>query len=214
LRENPCSTTQNLSGEGELLALEHLGYVQVEEVAVEDGLNDAGNDGDEVKEALRVVAVNPVEQVQAAVQAESEQVVSGDGLSLASLADHEQLGKDGDRFQVDGESPQDLQCAELVVDQEGETADGNNEKFRPESVVIAVVGGLELDVDEVDGEVGATDVNALHCRVVQRDEVGEQVQVSSSEDESEQELRFPADACATPGFPDFHQKQDDCQQVA
>ena len=83
LRENPCSTTQNLSGEGELLALEHLGYVQVEEVAVEDGLNDAGNDGDEVEEALRVVAVNPVEQVQAAVQAESEQVVSGDGLSLA-----------------------------------------------------------------------------------------------------------------------------------
>ena len=51
----------------------------------------------------------------------------------------------------------------------------------PESVVIAVVGGLELDVDEVDGEVGATDVNALHCRVVQRDEVGEQVQVSASD---------------------------------
>ena len=41
------------------------------------------------------------------------------------------MGKDGDRFQVDGESPQDLESAELVVDQEGETADGNNKKFRP-----------------------------------------------------------------------------------
>jgi len=215
LREKPCSTTlNNLSWEGELLALEDLGYVQVEEVAVQNGLDDAGHDGDEVEEALAVVAVDPVEEVQAAVQAKSEQVVSGDGLRLASFADHEELGKDGDWFQVDGESPQDLESAELVVDQEGETADGNNKKFRPESVVVTVVGGLELNVNKIDGEVGATDVDALHCRVVQWDEVGEQVQVSSSEDESKQELRFSADSRATPGLPDFHQKQNDGQQVA
>jgi len=203
-----------LSWEGELLALEDLGDVQVEEVAVQNGLDDAGHDGDEVEEALAVVAVDPVEEVQAAVQAKSEQVVGGDGLCLASFADHEELGKDGDWFQVDGESPQDLESAELVVDQEGETADGNNKKLRPESVVVTVVGGLELNVNKIDGEVGATDVDALHCRVVQWDEVGEQVQVSSSEDESEQELRFSADSRATPGLPDFHQKQNDGQQVA
>ena len=87
LRENPgCLTTfNNLSGEGELLALEDLGYVQVEEVAVQNGLDDAGHDGDEVEEALAVVAVDPVEEVQAAVEAKCEQVVGGDGLCLAWL---------------------------------------------------------------------------------------------------------------------------------
>jgi len=161
-----------------------------------------------------VVAVHPVEEVQASVQAQGEQVVGGDGLRLAGLADHEQLREDGDRLEVDGESPEDLEGAEVVVDQESEPSDRNNEKFGPESVVVSVVGGLELGVDQVDREVGATDVNAFHCWVVQRDEVGEQVQVSGSEDESKEELGFTADSGARPGFPDLHQKQDDGQQVA
>jgi len=152
-----------LGGKAELLALQHLGDVQVEEVAVQDGLHHAGHDGDQVEEALGVVAVHPVEEVQAAVQAQGEQVVGGDGLRLAGLADHEQLREDGDRLEVDGESPEDLEGAEVVVDQESEPSDRHNEKFSPESVVVSVVGGLELGVDQVDREVGATDVNAFHC---------------------------------------------------
>ena len=34
--------------------------------------------------------------------------MGGDGLCLARLADHEELGQDGHRLQVDGERPQDL----------------------------------------------------------------------------------------------------------
>lgn len=34
--------------------------------------------------------------------------MSGDGLSLSSLADHEELWQDGHRLQIDGESPEDL----------------------------------------------------------------------------------------------------------
>lgn len=34
--------------------------------------------------------------------------MGGDGLGLAGLADHEQLGQDGHRLQVDGERPQNL----------------------------------------------------------------------------------------------------------
>ena len=34
--------------------------------------------------------------------------MGGDGLRLARLADHEELGQDGHRLQVDGERPQDL----------------------------------------------------------------------------------------------------------
>lgn len=47
----------------ELLSLEDLGDVQVEEVAVEDGLDAAGNNGDDVVKSLDVVSVNPVEDV-------------------------------------------------------------------------------------------------------------------------------------------------------
>ena len=81
-----------------------------------------------------MVAVHPVEEVQAAVEAEREQVVGGDGLRLARLADHEELREDGDRLEVDGEGPEDLEGAEVVVDEEGEPSDRNNEKLSPEKL--------------------------------------------------------------------------------
>jgi len=82
--------------------------VKVEEVAVENGLHDAGHHGDLVEEALGVVAPHPVGYVEGSVEAEEEQVVSGDGLGLAGLCDHEELRHYGHRLQEDGEGPQDL----------------------------------------------------------------------------------------------------------
>jgi len=82
--------------------------IQIEEVAVEDGLNHPGNDGDHVKESLEVEPPYPVEEVEGSVEAQEEQVVGGDGLGLTGLADHEQLGQDGHRLQVYGERPQNL----------------------------------------------------------------------------------------------------------
>lgn len=70
-------------------------YIQVEEVAVEDSLHHTGHDGDHVEETLKVEAPYPVDEVERPVEAQKEQVVRGDGLRLASLADHEQLGEDG-----------------------------------------------------------------------------------------------------------------------
>ena len=49
-----------------------FGNVQVEEVTVEDRLDTAGDDGDQVEEALEVVAIDPVEEVEGAVDSESE----------------------------------------------------------------------------------------------------------------------------------------------
>ena len=86
-----------------------FGDVEVEEIAVEDRLDQAGHDGNEVKEALEVVAPDPVEEIERAVHAQCEQVVAGDGLRLARLAHHEELRQDGHRLQVDGEGPEDLQ---------------------------------------------------------------------------------------------------------
>ena len=82
--------------------------VKVEEVAVEDGLHDAGHHGDLIEEALGVVTPHPVGDVEGSVEAEEEQVVGGDGLRLAGLGDHEELRHDGHRLQEDGEGPQDL----------------------------------------------------------------------------------------------------------
>ena len=77
------------------------GNIQVEKVAVKNRLNDAGQDGDKIIEILGIVTVDPVEDVESTVGAESEQIVTGDRLGLARLADHEQLWQDGHRLQVD-----------------------------------------------------------------------------------------------------------------
>ena len=136
-----------------LLSLENLSDVKIEEVAVEDGLDAAGDDSDDVIEALEVVAVDPVEDVEAAVGAEGEQVVAGDRLGLPGLGDHEQLGQDGDTLQVDGEGPQDLHHAELVINDKTKEDAGAKQELNTKCVVVAVIGGL-LSIDYI-----------IHCTV-------------------------------------------------
>ena len=51
--------------------------------------------------------------------------------------------------------------------------------------MVAVVRGLELDVHEIDGAERRGDVEDLHQRVVQRDEVREEVQVASHKHQCE-----------------------------
>jgi len=62
--------------------------VQVEEVGVEHGLDAAGHHGEKL---LGVEAVEPVEDVEGAVAAQREQVVSCDRLRLACLWQQTQL---------------------------------------------------------------------------------------------------------------------------
>jgi hypothetical protein len=47
--------------------------------------------------------------------------------------------------------------------------------------MVGVIGGLELEVHEVAGADGGGKEEHLHGRVVGRDEVGEQVQVTRDE---------------------------------
>lgn len=83
--------------------------VQIEEVTVKNSLDHTSNNRYEVKKSLKIVAPNPVDQVQGTVQTQEEKVVSSDGLRFPSFADHKELGENGDRFKVDGESPQYLE---------------------------------------------------------------------------------------------------------
>lgn len=115
-----------LRWQAQLLALQHFSDIKVEEVTVEDSLDHSGHNGDHVEEALEIEAPDPVEEIEGPIQAQAEQVVGGDGLGLARLADHEELREDGHRLQVDRERPKDLEQREVMVDENGETADGND----------------------------------------------------------------------------------------
>jgi len=51
----------------EFLPFDDLGDVQVEEIAIQDGLDAAGNDGDDVVESFSIVSVDPVDDVEGSV---------------------------------------------------------------------------------------------------------------------------------------------------
>ena len=65
-----------------------------------------------------------------------------EGLRLPGLSDHEELGEDGDALQVDGEGPEDLHDAELVVEDDSQEHGGSQEELHSEGVVVTVVGRL------------------------------------------------------------------------
>jgi hypothetical protein len=69
--------------------------------------------------------------------------------------------------------------------------------------VVAVVGGLELDIHEVDRGGRGADKEDLHGGVVHGDEVGHQVQVARHEHHQEQDLRLAGDAGARARLPDL-----------
>lgn len=158
-----------LDGQLKLLALENLGVVDVEEVAVEDGLDQAGNDGDPVGlvVGLGKVAVNPVGNVKSAIAAEGKEVVSGDGLGLAGALQHEELGQDGDGFEPDGKGPEYLQQG--VADREDDGHDGGTteEVLDAKCVDVGVVGGLVRVGHEVDDVALGADEEDLEDKVVQ-----------------------------------------------
>lgn len=47
-------------------------YIQIEEITVEDCLNHPSNNGDHVKEALKVEPPHPVDEVQSSVESQEK----------------------------------------------------------------------------------------------------------------------------------------------
>lgn len=86
-----------------------FGNVQVEKVTVQNSLDYARKDDNQIVVSLGEVPVDPVEQIQRPVAAQRKQVMAGDALRLARLRDEEQLRQNGHRLQVDGECPENLQ---------------------------------------------------------------------------------------------------------
>lgn len=140
--------------------------------------------------------------------------MSSNGLGFSSLTDHEELRQDSHRFQVDRESPEDLQGSETVVLKEGEANDWDQKKLQAECVILTVKRFPKFPIDHVHCDIGTEEKNHLHHCVVDGDEVGEQVQVPGGEDESEKDLALPRDARAALGPPNLPQEQDHGQEVA
>lgn len=69
--------------------------IKVEEVTIQDGLDNPSNNGDHVKEALKVEPPDPVEEIEGTVDTQAEQIMGGDCLSLSCLTDQEELRQDG-----------------------------------------------------------------------------------------------------------------------
>jgi len=58
-------------------------------------LDASSYNGNKVIESLKIVAVDPVHDVQGAVGTQRKQVVTGDGFCFTSLGNHKQLWQDG-----------------------------------------------------------------------------------------------------------------------
>lgn len=196
------------------VGLDDTSDVKVEEVSVENGLDDSGDNGNWVEEALGVVSIDPVEDVEESVGSEGEEVVSSDGFSVSGTREHEELWHDGDGFEVDGESPHDLHEHELVVDDESKNHAWNDEELNSESVVVSVVGCLELHPHEVHGSNRSGEEEDLHDGVVEGIETGEKIQVSGEEGDGEEDLGPSGDSFTTARLPYFEKENDDGHGVS
>ncbi|KAH8246760.1 hypothetical protein KR038_008032 [Drosophila bunnanda] len=192
----------------QLLALKNFGNVQVEEIAVKNGLDDSGKDRDEVVVRLHHVPVYPVEQVERTIRSQGEEVVAGDGLGLPGFAHQEQLRQNGHRLQIDGEGPQHLHDRKLVIDHQRQEGARHQQEFDAEGVVVVVVGGLKLHVHQVDRGAGRGQEEHLHHRVVQAHVGGEQIEVTGQVDHREQNLRLAGYAGARARLPDLQQQNN------
>lgn len=101
-----CGDVLNrLGGQLELLSFQNFRYVQIEEVAIQNGLNNTSDDGNKVIMTFRHVSIDPIKNVKSPVGAQCEQVVTRNAFSLTGLADKKQLWEDCNRLQVDRERP-------------------------------------------------------------------------------------------------------------
>lgn len=89
------------------------------------------------------VPVYPIRNIQAPVNSERGEVVCCNGLGLSRALEHEQLGQDGNRLEVDGERPENFEDREFVVADEGKNKGRANDIFKAESIDRRVVGRSE-----------------------------------------------------------------------
>ena len=168
-RQVPVTGFSHLYGKLELLALEDFVVVDIEEVAVEDGLNDTGDDGDPLCLVVGFggVSVDPVGDVEETVDAQGKQVVGRDGFGLAGSLQHEELRENGDGLQPDGKRPEDLTDSILLREKDGENGGSTEEVVDLECIDVGIGGGLVSVGHEVDDVALGANEHDLEEKVVE-----------------------------------------------
>ena len=60
--------------------------------------------------------------------------------------------------------------------------------YPPKGVMVVVIGGLELQKHQVDSPDGTDEEENLHRRVVERDKIGEKIEIAGEKHQGEEAL--------------------------
>lgn len=99
-----------------MFSLAYADEVVVEEVDVEAGLEDAGEDLRPAVEVVHVEPVDPVQDVEETVQTESRHVVRSDVLYQTDFVEHDDLWDKCDGFQPETVAPHEFPGSPSAVD--------------------------------------------------------------------------------------------------
>jgi hypothetical protein len=108
---------------------------------------------------LRVRTVDPIQNVQCTVSTHAENVVAGQVLNFSVTLQDNQLGQNSNRFQVNGERPQQFSNAEIrdtrsdqMSKQRKNSAWGRSKLPMQKGILSLIVSALDgfLDFDRVD----------------------------------------------------------------
>lgn len=196
------------------MSSQHFSNVEVEEIAVQHSLDNTSTDSNGIHMVIFIISVDPVQDVERTVCPKSKQVMAGDVFSFSGLGHHEQLWHNGNRLEIDGKSPEDLEWGELVVENECEDCRRKDGKFNhSKCVMISIVRRLKLLEYRVYSCTRRSDEQNFHCGVVNRDEGEENIQVSGNVYNGKEDLTFARNPSSRSGFPDFGEQQGNRQNV-
>eukprot|EP00354_Favella_ehrenbergii_P003926 CAMPEP_0170457202 /NCGR_PEP_ID=MMETSP0123-20130129/4576_1 /TAXON_ID=182087 /ORGANISM="Favella ehrenbergii, Strain Fehren 1" /LENGTH=184 /DNA_ID=CAMNT_0010720923 /DNA_START=394 /DNA_END=947 /DNA_ORIENTATION=+ len=165
------------------LALLNRLEVVVEEVDVEAGLEDGRQRLRPAEEALHLVAVDPIQNVEEAIEAEAGNVVTGEVFNNTHLVQHDDLGDEGDGLEPERVAPHEGPGAPARIQDHSQHQSHRKESPVRELVTERVISRAKryLILHQVDEEGGGTNEENLHEGVVDRDEVEEKIAVADHE---------------------------------
>lgn len=171
-------------GQLKLLSLQYFCEIDIEEVDVQPRLDETSSNGNRIDDAIREIPVNPIRDVERPVNSKRCQVMCRDCLCFPRPLKHEELGKNGDGFEEDGERPQNLGQGELVVKDERKNKAGADEVFDLEGINGGVVRGAVFVFHDIEGVASTRDEEQLHNGVVKGNIAVQKVQIPRCEDEN------------------------------
>ena len=87
--------------------------------------------------------------------------MASNALGFSSLGYHKELGQDGNTLQVNGEGPEDLHNAKLMVQDQGEEDSWTKQKLNAEGIMVSIISSLESENEEFGSKCCTDNQNFL-----------------------------------------------------